>query len=200
MAGAARARPGRSRPATKARKPKPAPKPGTGRPKPAPRRAAPKATRRAGEDTAKHLVRPAKTKYEPKTAGPASTESDRLKAIHAALEGRLRHHFPDAQPIFTYGMHGWKVPRRRTVAWTTGTMDPNWLAVLLAERKAGITLHVWNPVDPGILQKRERELSAAGLKPMVGCLQFTRKGDYPLDAIDDLFGRIRQQMDQEAKA
>jgi hypothetical protein len=169
------------------------------KPVPKPRRAAkpPVARRRKGE-RGKAPVKAARSSYKPKTKGPTSTESDRLKAIHAELDAYIRALFPDAQPIFDYGMHGWKVPRRRKVEWTKGTIDPNWLMVGVAERKNGISLHLWNPVESGILSRKRKELEAAGFKPMVGCLQYTRKGEYPVGEVKALLSECARQMDSEA--
>lgn len=142
-------------------------------------------------------MKPARSSYEAHTEGPTSTESDRFKALHEALDAHMHALFQDAQAVFAYGMHAWKVPRRREVEWTRGTMDPNWLFVGLAERKAGLTLHVWNPIQYDGLEQRRATLEAAGFKVMVGCLQFNRKSEFPLQATKDLLTAIRRQMDTE---
>ena len=107
--------------------------------------------------------------------------------------------FPDVEEVFSYGMHGWKVPRRKTVESRTGTMDPNWLFIGLAERAAGITLHVWNPLDWQGLKAHRAQFEAAGFKVMVGCLQFNRKSEFPVDVVDAMVARIAKAMDAERR-
>ena len=159
---------------------------------PGKRAPAPKARRRPGEARPQGLVKAARRTYVPKTAGPTSTESPRLKAVHAELGRRMKALFPEAEAVFLYGMHGWRVPRRRKVEWITGTIDPNWLVVAVAERAQGITLHLWDPVEWDVLANRKDGLRAAGFKVMKGCLQFTRKADYPVEAVGDLLTYVQQ--------
>ena len=102
----------------------------------------------------------------------------------------MRARFSGIEPVFAWGIHGWRVPRMKKVEWTTGIMDPNWLFVGLAERKAGITLHMWNPVDYGCLQRHAASLKDAGFKVMVGCIQFNRKSEYPMSAVKSLLDDV----------
>jgi hypothetical protein len=175
-----------------------------------PAKAAKKAARPA--KAAKTAARPAKGAAKPK-ARPArgakvevpgdgyattSTFSPRMAKAWRELDAAVRRVFPEAEPVFDYGARGWRVPRRIRVESWKGTIDPNWLKVYVAERAQGITLHLWNPCEPGFLKRNATALQAHGLKAMVGCLQFTRKGDYPVAAVEALLREVRGQMDAEA--
>jgi hypothetical protein len=127
-----------------------------------------------------------------------STFSPRLKALKADLDREIRTRFPQAEAVFEYNMHGWRVGRPKRVEKWKGTIDPNYLHIFVAERKNGITLHIWNPYDPYGLAKRAKELQAAGFKVMRGCLVYNRKGEYPVGAITPLFDAVREKMDGEA--
>lgn len=130
---------------------------------------------------------------------PTSTFSARLATLHEELGRHVQRLLPHAEPIFSYRMHGWRAKRPRAVAWTTGTIDPNWFYLLLAERKQGITVHMWNPFDPGFLKRHAAELKPHGLTPMVGCIQHARKGAYPVQAIVGLLEEVRAGMDAERR-
>ena len=106
--------------------------------------------------------------------------SPRFREVHAAIGRAVRDLFAGAEPSFRFRMPGWKIPRPRKVdpASVAGTLDPNWVQVHLVERKSGITLHLWNPVDLNGFRRRKAELERAGFKLMVGCLQLTRKSEY----------------------
>lgn len=123
--------------------------------------------------------------------------SPRFEAARAALDGHLQRLFPGVERVEAYGMHGWRVPRPRQVEWTHGAVDPNLVQLFLAERSQGISLHLWNPYDHGMLSKRRDRLADAGFKVMVGCVQYNRKGDYPVDAIVPLLEAIAKDMDKE---
>ena len=81
-----------------------------------------------------------------------------------------------------------------------GTLDPNWVQIYLVERKSGITLHLWNPVDFGSMQRRKPELSRLGFKVMVGCMQFNRKSDYPMDSVERLLEDVRRSLETDANS
>jgi hypothetical protein len=154
-----------------------------------------KAAKQAGGNPSKALAK--LPRRESSSWTTTSTFSPRLQAIHGELDRRIRKLFPGAQASTDWNMLGWKVRRPRRVEWTHGTMDPNLLYVGIAERKSGITLHIWNPVEHDGLNRREAQLSAAGFKVMVGCLQFNRKGDYPVDAVVGILEGIKAQFDAE---
>jgi uncharacterized protein YdhG (YjbR/CyaY superfamily) len=128
--------------------------------------------------------------------------SPRFREVHASLGRAIENLFPDARSAFEYGMPGWRIPRPRRVdpASVKGTIDPNWVHVFLAERKAGITLNLWNPVDVGGFRKRKRELERAGFKVMVGCLQFNRKSEYPIGLVVELLKDIRNSLEEDGRA
>ena len=69
----------------------------------------------------------------------------------------------------------------------------------LAERKSGITLHLWNPVDFYGLRARTAELERAGFKVMVGCLVFTRKSEYPVGLVTDVLKDVKISLDNDAR-
>lgn len=108
---------------------------------------------------------------------------DELDAIAAAF--RTVH--PNAEPVHAWGLDGWAVKvQDRPEGWT-GTMDPERLMVFPLERKAGITVHVWDPRNPELLQWNDAALQAAGFKVMVGCLQWNRKAPVDVEALRRLF-------------
>lgn len=157
------------------------------------RRIARKAAARPG------AAKPRKASAKGGSAKPPPA-SPRFAGILRELDGRMRRLFPQAKPVVSYGMPGWVVRRPRKVEWTHGTMDPNVVQVFIAERAQGISLHLWNPYDYGMLAKRRDDLSEAGFKVMVGCLQFNRKSAYPVDAVVPLFESIAADMDAERAA
>jgi len=120
-----------------------------------------------------------------------------MQEVHARLDEEIRRRLPGAVPQFEYGMRGWRVPRaRRQESWK-GTIDPNFLHIFVAERKQGITLHFWNPLQPASFGKHAAPLSKAGFKVMVGCLQYNRKGDYPVAAILPLLDEAAEMLHGE---
>lgn len=50
------------------------------------------------------------------------------------------------------------------------------------------------------MQRRKEELSQVGFKPMVGCLQFNQKSDYPIDAANGLLTDVRRSWEADARA
>lgn len=103
------------------------------------------------------------------------------------LEAVVRRIFPGATSLLAYGMPGWSVRvRAAPPPGYRGTMDPTHLMALLANRRTGVTLHVWNPLDHAFLEAHRTALEAAGFKVMRGCLAFRRKGPYPVGAVGAL--------------
>jgi uncharacterized protein YdhG (YjbR/CyaY superfamily) len=121
--------------------------------------------------------------------------SARLDATHARLDALVRKRFPKAEDAFEYNMRGWVIRRPVHIQEWKGTIDPNWVRIFIAERKHGITVHVWNPYDPACLAGHG--LAAAGFKVMVGCIQFNRKGDVPVDALAPVLDEMRKAMRKE---
>lgn len=97
-------------------------------------------------------------------------------------------------------MRGWRIPTNAGLAEWKGTIDPNFVHVFLAERKQGLTLHFWNPLDPGALHREKTGLREAGFKVMVGCLQFNRKGDFPIAAVLPLLDAARRAITAKPRA
>jgi hypothetical protein len=116
--------------------------------------------------------------------------SENFRAVFSAVESVVRKRFPNAEATFESGMPGWKVPREHVPEARIGTIDPAYVWIFLAERKAGITLHVWNPADYYFLDQHKAALQQAGFKVMRGCLQFNRKGAYPVAAVERLLAAI----------
>lgn len=108
--------------------------------------------------------------------------------LRAALAARVRKVFPDAEPAEAYGMAGWQVslPDSAPARPDLGTLDADHLQIFPVQRKAGVTLHVWNPVDYEFLDTQAEALSVAGYKVMKGCIQWNRKADLDLDAVEVL--------------
>lgn len=125
------------------------------------------------------------------------TGSPRFAAVRSALESEVIRLFPDARPSSDYNMAGWRIPRPRRIDSWKGTIDPNFVHIFLAERKNGITLHFWNPYNPYGLKQNAATFEAAGFKVMVGCLQFNRKGEFPMAAVARLLESVRGEMDGE---
>lgn len=128
-------------------------------------------------------------------AGYAGTSSERFQKAFADLGALALDVFPSAESIFQWDMPGWKInlvplddPNYR------GTMDPNFFAIMLVERKSGLTLHIWNPRDYYGLSRSQSELGAAGFKVMRGCLVFNRKQPYPIAAVGDLLRNVRERL------
>ena len=129
--------------------------------------------------------------------GTTSSFSPRMEAIHSALDQEIKRRFPNAESRFEYNMHGWKTARPVKIESWKGTIDPNFLHMYIAERKNGITFHIWNTYNPYGLKQRSKELTAAGFKVMVACLVYNRKGDYPIGAVTPIFDSMRKDMDAE---
>jgi len=127
--------------------------------------------------------------------------SPRFRAIYESIGRAVRDLFPEAVTAFEFGMPGWRIPRRRRVdpGSFKGTLDPNWVQIYLVERKSGITLHLWNPVDFNGFRRHRSELERAGFKLMMGCLRFTRKSEYPIGLAVDLLKDIEKSLDEEGR-
>ncbi len=126
-----------------------------------------------------------------------STASPRFQAVRQTLDAEIQRLFPGAASISEYPMLGWRIPRPRRVEEWKGTVDANFVHLYLAERKNGITLHVWNPRNPYGLRQNAAKFEAAGFKVQVGCLQFNRKGDYPIKVVKGLLEGVRREIDGE---
>lgn len=108
----------------------------------------------------------------------------RYQQAYRAVAAAVAAAFPDARPVEAHGMPGWMAPRPPEAPRPArGTFDPDHVFVGLADRKAGPTLHVWHPGDPGLLDRHADALRAAGFKVMVGCLPYARQGPYPQVAV-----------------
>ncbi len=121
----------------------------------------------------------------------SSDQSDRFKKIYAKLKEIVMREFPNATEGEAFGMRGFraKITKEDIKEWK-GTMNPNYFFVCPVERKAGITLHIWYPVDYYALDKIRKEYEEAGFKVMRGCLQWNRKSEYPIHMIEDLVKNI----------
>ena len=115
----------------------------------------------------------------------------RFQAVFEELEDVIVDVFPSAEPVFEYGMTGWRVriTSRPITAWK-GTIDPNYLFIAIVERKSGITLHIWDPRDYYGLERVAEELTGVGFKVMRGCIQWNRKADFPLETVKNLLRRL----------
>jgi uncharacterized protein YdhG (YjbR/CyaY superfamily) len=110
-----------------------------------------------------------------------------FRRTYDALRNKVAQLFPNAIPLFEYGMPGFRVPitQTRIEKWK-GTIDPNYLHMGLVQRKRGVTFHIWNPKDDGYLQKNEERLSSAGFKVMRGCVEWNRKAAFPIAEIEKM--------------
>lgn len=166
--------------------------------KPAARLPARGMAKAAAAKLAKVPVRSAKGAADPAdTPRTTSTFSPRLESARARLGRLLTARFAAVEPTFAWNMHGWRIRRPTDIRDWKGTIDPNWILVGLAERKQGITIHLWNPYDPGCLKTHEAALKAAGYQVMVGCIAYNRKGDVPVDATVPILDAMRDAMKGE---
>lgn len=152
-----------------------------------------------GANQARKPKRPANPRgqrlQDGRTVTTTSTFSPRLLGLRDQLDSELRRLFGNrVEAVTAYNVHGWRIQRPVTIPNWKGTIDPNFVHVGVAERKAGITLFLWNPAEPQILRLHAEELAAAGFKVMVGCLQFNRKSAFPLDAVVPILTAIRKTM------
>ena len=124
-------------------------------------------------------------------------QSDRFKTIYVKLREIIMKEFPNATEGIMYDMHGFRerITREDIADWP-GTMDPNYLYVGLVERKAGITLHIWNPSNYYGLDRIRKDYEKAGFKVMRGCLQWNKKAEYPIEMIEDLIKNITQEINK----
>jgi Domain of unknown function (DU1801) len=108
------------------------------------------------------------------------------RAAHDALERLVVGVFPRARPGFAWGMPGWVVDRPPGAPRppVEGTIPSDKTFIALVARKAGLTVHVLWPGDSSLLAPHEKGLKAAGYKVMVACVQFARKGDLPVAALE----------------
>ena len=145
--------------------------------------------------------RPARGAADPsETPRTTSKFTPRLQATREGIEAMLKSRFAKVEPVFAYNMHGWKVRRPVTITDWPGTMDPNWITVFVAERAQGVTVHLWNPYEYKALKRHEKQLVAAGYKVMVGCVNYNRKGDVPLDAIAPILDEMQAAWKKEARS
>jgi hypothetical protein len=149
-----------------------------------------------GHAVAMPAAAPATKARRAKAAGRApraQAASPRYRTTHAALAKAIRKTFPRAKPVLQWGMAGWLIPRPKgaPVPPRAGTMDPTRIFVGLAEGKTGLTVHLWYPGDDDLLGKHRGALRAAGLKAGRGCIVWTRKGAYPVDAVAELLRAAR---------
>jgi hypothetical protein len=127
-----------------------------------------------------------------------STFSPRLLQLRAGIDAQLRQRFAGAvRAVTAFNMHGWQIARATRIESWKGTIDPNFIHIGVAERAAGITLHLWNPYNPACLKDNFKPLTAAGFKVMVGCLQFNRKAEFPLQAVTPLLDDLATQWRKE---
>jgi hypothetical protein len=113
------------------------------------------------------------------------------QAYHAVADAVCRT-FPKARPVMEWNMVGWKVARPKDrIEPAQGTYDASIIFIGLADRMAGPTLHIWHPGSYDLLEKNEDWLKGAGFKVMKGCLRWTRKADYPAEAVAKLMQYVK---------
>ena len=117
----------------------------------------------------------------------------RFQEAYLQLAAAIRRVFPHARAVMAYDMPMWRAqrPPGAPMPDVAGTIDAAHVHVGLVERKAGLTLHAWYPGDYHFLDARAPAMAAAGLKTMRGCLQFTRKGPFPIEAVERLLEAMR---------
>ncbi len=111
-----------------------------------------------------------------------------FKALHAALGAALAERFPGCEAVQLYGIASFQAPLARPppeAGWI-GTLPRTHVTLAPTERKEGITVHLWHPLAPTLIQDNASWLQEAGFKPMVGCLQWNRKAPCPIDVFERL--------------
>ena len=116
--------------------------------------------------------------------------SDRYREAYSRLGEVVKAVFPTAQAAFEWNLPGWTIERENVLEEAKGTIDPRFVHVLIAERKAGLTVHLWNPVDYYWLDTQKEALQGAGFKVMRGCVQFNRKQPFPFDTMESVLRTI----------
>lgn len=109
--------------------------------------------------------------------------SSRFQAIFDSLDAIVQANFPGSEAIWEWNLPGWRVavPNPPPEAEWKGTLPRTHLVILASEKKAGLTFHVWHPSRPSLLADEAAWLKDAGFKPMVGCVQWNRKAEPPMD-------------------
>lgn len=135
---------------------------------------------------------PARVMIVDNLTGYLDKSHDGFRQVYVELEKVVMAVFPNAERAFAYDMPGFeiKMSDKEIKDWK-GTIDPNHLQIFLAQRKSGITLHIWNPLDYYGLDGKRDELTKAGFKVMRGCLQWNRKQPYPMEAVKNLLCSIK---------
>lgn len=124
-------------------------------------------------------------------------ESESFQALHAAIGAAIESRWPDVTldevyPDSSYDMPAFLVPladHPPKEEWK-GTMPNDVFLVSPVARAAGTTIHMWHPNHPYLLKENAEWLKEAGFKPMVGCLQWNRKAELPLDAVERLLDLV----------
>ena len=75
--------------------------------------------------------------------------SPRFRSVFKDVATVVKTEFPLAMPVFEWRMPGWRVklPKGKIPQEWKGTCPRDCIVILLVERKSGITLHYWNPLD-----------------------------------------------------
>jgi hypothetical protein len=124
-----------------------------------------------------------------RTTSPSPTPSDTF----THLRNLVLEIFPKAEEYEAYSMKGWRIERRvppPPKPWT-GTIDPRYVIILPAFRKAGLTIHLTNPADYLFLDKPRAQLEKSGWGVMRGCLTWKRKGEPAWDGLSALLRDVR---------
>ena len=111
-----------------------------------------------------------------------------------ALAKVVKRVFPDAQRVEVWkGVPAWAAPRPKNaiVHGSTGTYDPARTVIGIADRKAGPTIYFLDPGDYDVLETHRELLEGAGMKLGRGCLYPPKKGPLPVDALEELFRRVK---------
>jgi hypothetical protein len=125
-----------------------------------------------------------------RTADPRSSQD----LIRAALETIVFRVFPNAVPDERYGMNGWRIARDPAPAPAAkgSPIDPRYVLVLPAFRKAGLSLHLTNPADYYFLDGFRTRLETAGFKVMRNCLQWNRTGEPSWALVEELLREMKR--------
>lgn len=121
-------------------------------------------------------------------------EAQPFDEVFTAVGKRVKKVFPKAKPVEISGMKGWKVARPASAPRPAkeGTMPSDLFIVLLADRAAGPTIHLWYPGDYHWLTEHGAMLKDAGFKVQRACLPYARKAPYPIDAIETLLQSVKE--------
>lgn len=125
------------------------------------------------------------------------TASERWRTAHSALGDLIDEVLVPAagtkEAMDAYGAHGWSVPRPEGAHHDSvaTTFDAHNTRITIKEQSSGMSLYLEWAGEYTLLDRFRDDLAPTGLKLMRGCVKWTRKGEYPVDALKPVLEHIR---------